>query len=489
MIPPAELPCNAGAIRWRSNITIDGPTLTDQFGISDFMDAMGDEIVILDRTGVIIATNAAWRQFSCENGGDAVHSFVGSNYLDICRSSEGPSSAEARIIPDGFERTLRTGKQFRCEYPCDSPTVKRWFELTTNRFVRDGETYLIVQHRNITERHVDHVDIEQAFINSNAMVALVATTSDAILSYNLEGKIITWNRAAQKLYGYTEAEALGRSLEMLYPEDWKTPLTYYRDEILAGRLESFEATRVAKDGTKREVWISGAPIRSLDGDVVAISNIHRDVTEIRQAEKARDLIAHEVIHRAKNMLSVVIAIQRQTARNEHTIEGFQRSFEARLMSLAQSTDLLVKSAWTSVDLIDLVNAHLEPFADPNDLRHEFSGPQVNVQPQGVQAIGMAIHELATNSAKYGAFRKTGGRIKIEWSVEQGDDDPTLRFRWYEFGFEINKPSKSNGFGSTVLTALAPAMIGAKTELDIGSRGLEWTISVPAEHFVTRTSEI
>ena len=443
---------------------------------------MQDEIAILDSTGVIVATNKAWQQFSVENGGDAPPSFVGSNYLDICRSAEGPSSAEATIIPDGFAHTLRTGEQFRCEYPCDSPTVKRWFELTANRLTQDGESYLLVQHRNITIRHIEREEIEQAFINSSAMVAMIATMSDAILSYDLNGRIITWNRAAEQLYGYSEKEALGQSLELLYPNDWPKTVDYYRDEILAGRLERFEATRVAKDGSVHEVWISCAPIRSADGDIVAISNIHRDVSEVRNAEKARDLIAHEVIHRAKNMLSIVVAIQRQTARVETTVQGFMRSFEGRLRSLSQSTDLLVKSAWTSVDLTDLISSHLEPFVDPSDKKYTASGPSLRLQPQCVQAIGMAFHELGTNSAKYGALKQNEGWIEITWYIAQDDNGPKLHLSWHEGGIVVEKTAVRKGFGSTVLTSLSPTMINAETAYDLSAQAIAWTIKIPSEQF-------
>jgi PAS domain S-box-containing protein len=467
-----------------SKISNECQKLMQRFDVSGFMDAMQDEIAILDSTGVIVATNKAWQQFSLENGGDAAPSFVGSNYLDICRSAEGPSSAEATIIPDGFAYALRTGDQFRCEYPCDSPKVKRWFELTANRLTQDGENYLLVQHRNITTRQIEHDEIEQAFINSSAMLALIATTSDAILSYDLNGRIITWNRAAEQLYGYSEQEALGQSLDLLYPADWPKTVEYYRDEILAGRLERFEATRVAKDGSLHEVWIGCAPIRSTDGDIVAISNIHRDVSEVRNAEKARDLIAHEVIHRAKNMLSIVIAIQRQTARVETTVQGFMLSFEGRLRSLAHSTDLLVKSAWTSVDLMDLISSHLEPFVDPKDKFHTVSGPPLRLQPQCVQAVGMAIHELATNSAKYGALKQNGGGIEIEWSIEQDDGGPQLHLKWHESGIVVEQKTERKGFGSVVLTSLAPAMIDAETAFDVTANTIDWTITIPSQHFYT-----
>lgn len=457
----------------------------DGIDVQAFIDAISDEVVILDEEGIIIAANAAWDRFCQENGGDTANCYRGVNYLDTCECAVGISSAEASIIPDGFAKTLQTGETFHCEYPCDSPTVKRWFELTANRLVRNDRPYLIVQHRNITTRYVEREAVEHAHITASAMAALVATTSDAILSYDLDGRIITWNRAAERLYGYAEAEVLGKSLELLYPPDWPKRVGYYRDEILAGRLESFEATRVSKDGTYREVWISCAPIRDVSGEVVAVSNIHRDVTEVRRAERARDLIAHEVIHRAKNMLTIVTAMLRQTARVERTQEDFIRSFEARVTSLSESTDLLVKSAWKSIDLVDLIARHLDPFVGQDDPRLIISGPSVSLQPQCVQAVGMAIHELATNSAKYGVLSQNDGQISIAWSIEPGET-PMLQLSWRETSAAGDWAPQRKGFGNTVLTQMAPALLDTRSSYDISPGRVDWAITVSNAHFEPKT---
>lgn len=446
------------------------------------IDAMSDEVAILNGHGFIVATNAAWNAFCRENGGDTSHSYLGTNYLDVCRNLVEGSSAEAALVPEGLEATYRTGEAFQCEYPCDSPTTKRWFELTANRLVLGHETYLIVQHRNITKRRTERDAVETARITSETLAGLIATTSDAIISYDLDGNILTWNPAAEKLYGYREAEVLGRSLEILFPRDWPHPVSYYRDRIMAGQLEKFEATRLAKDGTELEIWISGAPIRSESGEVIAISAIHRDITEMRRTERARDLISHEVIHRAKNMLTIVTSIQRQTARIETTLEGFTRSFGARISSLAKSTDLLVKSAWEAITLSDLIEGHLEPFVASTDPKMSISGPQIMLKPQCVQTIGMALHELATNSSKYGVLAREEGRIEIGWSIDPGSPAPLLRLTWIEMSSLANWATHRSGFGSTVLTQLAPSMLGAETRYEITAGKVHWSIAIPAEHF-------
>lgn len=468
--------CNPRNVPIQNTSEIDA--LSSVVGV---LNALDDEVAILDTAGCVVAANTAWERFRVENGGEPGSCSVGSNYLAACVSAEGSSSTAARIVADGLSAALKTGTTFRCEYPCDSPTEKRWFELTTNRYQQDDRTYLIVQHRNITKRHVERKEIEQAYINSNAMAALIATTSDAVMSYDLNGNIITWNAAAEQLYGYDKTEIVGQSLETLYPENWPQRVTYYRDEIIAGRLQDFEATRVAKDGTERDVWVSCAPIRNSEGEIIAISNIHRNVTEVRKAERARDLIAHEVIHRAKNMLSVVSAIQRQTARTAQTLEDFNRSFGARLASLSKSTDLLVHNAWTSVSLANVVAGHLEPFASvESDQRVVIAGPHIDLQPEAVQTIGMAIHELATNSAKYGVLQQHRGQIAISWATE--DEDGLLQFQWLETGILVDGKLTRKGFGHTVLTAHAATMLDAKTIYGMDADGVAWEIKVPSAHF-------
>lgn len=460
---------------------IDDRDLLGTLGITDFMNALPDEIAVLDSSGRIVLVNDAWRRFAVENDG-ASDGYVGANYFDVCTAAYGDSSTQAQVILEGLTQALSTGKSFSSEYPCDSPTAKRWFELFATQLTHDGASFLLVQHRNITMRHVQKQTVDAAFISNSAMSALVAGTSDAILTYDLEGRITTWNPAAEKLYGYTSAEAIGQSLEILYPPDWPHPVTYYRDEIIAGRLDRFEATRLAKDGTAREVWISCAPIRGSTGEVVAVSNIHRDVTEIRKIEKARELVAREVVHRAKNMLAIVSAIQRQTARGETSIEGFQKKFAARIRALAKSTDLLANESWTTVALHDLAREHLGPFIEADDPRVRLCGPPVGLPPQAVQAVGMALHELATNSVKYGALTHDAGQIELAWTVSAKGATPVLDITWWERGLAEKTENPTSGFGSSVLTSIASSMLDTRSCHEISDDEVRWGISIPNEHF-------
>ncbi|MFN3208112.1 MAG: PAS domain S-box protein [Roseovarius sp.] len=452
--------------------------------MTEFIDALPDEFVIVASDGTVVAANSAWKQFSAENDG-APEGYVGTNYFDVCLEAGDASGTEARLIAEALQDTLNTGNPFVCEYPCDSPTVKRWFELTATRVTFEGKPYLTIQHRNVTQRHNERDALRRTTVDSSALAALVAGTSDPILSYDLEGRIVSWNPAAERLYGYSSDEIMGRSLEIMYPEGHDKPVSWFRDEVIAGRLERFEATRIAKDGTPREVWISCAPIRGADGDVVAISNIHRDISEIRKAEKAREMMSREVIHRAKNMLTIVSAIQRQTARSAETPEEFHKHFADRISALSRSTDLLVTGNWDDVDMRDLVIGHLRPFTTPDDPRIGVSGPDLRLMPQAVQTIGIALHELATNAMKYGALARDDGEIHVTWKPVQDAEGAGLDLSWRETSpTELTEAQEvtKQGFGNTVLTSLAPSMLGTGAEYELDGEGVLWRIRIDSQHY-------
>lgn len=457
--------------------------LRTDLDINTFIDAIGDEIAVLDSRGRIVAVNEAWRAFCRQNAGDSETYYVGYNYLRTTRYSTGPSSAEASIVADGLTGILDGDPLFRCEYPCDSPTEKRWFEIMASPLDYSGGRHIIVQHRNITTRHLERLATEEAHLRAETLAALVASTSDAILSYDLDGNIVTWNRAAQRLYGYTAEEAVGQSLEILYPPNWPKRVTEYRDEIIAGSLRSFEAIRVAKDGSERNVWITCAPIRSPDGGIHSISNVHRDVTEIRRAEQAREIIAQEVIHRAKNMLAVVTSIHRQTARSANSLEEFAKIFGGRIEALARSTDLLVSGNWTTVPLDNLIDTQLRPFRARTIAALSWKGPRVLLHPEAVQVVGMAMHELATNSAKHGVLSRNSGSVEIGWEYRSANSSQDLWINWSETCVEGSITPTNGGFGRMVLTELPKTMLDADPSYGIADNVLHWCLSISDRHYL------
>src|SRR5262249_30546737 len=152
----------------------------------------------------------------------------------------------------------------------------------------------------------------------------------------------------------------------------------------------------------------------------------------------------------KNLLAVIQGMARQTAATSLTTADFLNRFAARLQSLAGSHDLLVQENWQSASMVDLVRSQLGHYFDEANERILFSGPQIRLKPEAVQNIGMALHELATNAAKYGALSAPSGRVTIEWQVEEGADGaPRLRICWEEEGGPRVTEPQHKGFGRVV----------------------------------------
>jgi two-component sensor histidine kinase len=186
----------------------------------------------------------------------------------------------------------------------------------------------------------------------------------------------------------------------------------------------------------------------------------------------------EINHRAKNMLSVVDAIAHQTATRNP--EDFIECFTERIQALSANQDLLVRNEWKGVEIDDLVHAQLAHFADLIGSRIAVQGPRRRLNPASAQAIGLAVHELATNAGKYGALSTDRGRVDICWDTN-GD---TFTITWIERDGTISPP-KRRGFGTIVMEAMAERSLGGEVALDYAPSGLSWRLVCPAANALER----
>ncbi len=258
---------------------------TELSTLQPFIDAMQDGVAIVAQDGTIIGVNKTWRQFSCANGGDQASDCLGVNYLHICQKSSTDGDNLATSIERGISGVLTNGNEFLAEYPCHSATEKRWFEVVARPFELLGYRLALIAHRNVTSRKLAQVEANYAEQNAQNLAAIVTTMPDAVIAFDLEGRITNWNAAAKTLYGYERDEVVGQSMEILYPPNWPKRVKAYISEIITSELKYFDAVRQTKLGGLRTIAITAAPIRSEAGEIVGISNVHRDVTHKREAEQ------------------------------------------------------------------------------------------------------------------------------------------------------------------------------------------------------------
>lgn len=227
-----------------------------------------------------------------------------------------------------------------------------------------------------------------------------------------------------------------------------------------------------EDGLVRWVAAKGRGIFDAKGRCVRVVGTALDITERKEAEQRQLLLAREVDHRARNALAVVQAIVRLT--KSDTKETYVRAVEGRIQALAQAHTLLSESRWHGADVKRLVVEEIAPYGGADPARVRADGPAVSLAPERAQSLALALHELATNSAKYGALSVPEGTLTVNWSVE----DSALALRWVEAGGPAVVPPTSHGFGTKIMNASIKHQIGGNVAFDWLPSGLQCALQIP-----------
>jgi PAS domain S-box-containing protein len=291
------------------------------------------------------------------------------------------------------------------------------------------------------------------------------------------------NQTFARIVGYPRDELVSKSVhDITHPDDLES--SFAQDERLrSGKVDSYEMEKryVRRDGTPVWVHITGTAVRQNDGSVDHFVTVIQDMSERKRAEEQVRLLMREMNHRAKNMFSVVDAIAHQTATRNP--EDFIERFSERIQSLSANQELLVQNEWNGVDIGALVRAQLAHFADLIGSRIVAQGPMLRLKAVGAQAIGMALHELATNAGKYGALSTETGRVDIRW----GTDGDTFTMDWVEReGPPVCAPTQ-RGFGTIVMEAMTERSLDGTVALDYAPSGVTWRLTCPAESSLEPTA--
>jgi two-component sensor histidine kinase len=200
----------------------------------------------------------------------------------------------------------------------------------------------------------------------------------------------------------------------------------------------------------------------------------RDITQRKASDDHISLVNRELSHRAKNLLTVIMAMARCTAAEATSASAFTDAFYDRLYGLSRSHDLLVSHNWIGADLHSLVMQQLKPFVVGGSPRLRVSGGNILLPPASAQCFGMALHELATNSVKYGALSVAGGSVTV--SCEPSGDGHLVT--WSEAGGPIVAPPTRRGFGAVVVEDMVSECFGCQARLNFAPTGLTWSVLVP-----------
>ena len=335
---------------------------------------------------------------------------------------------------------------------------------TSGVFSHDGEFlgYFAILKDLQTKKNQDTAN---AFL-----AAIVRGSPDAIVSTDVDLRVRTWNSAAEGMLGYTFAEVEGKHVSSFMPDmdlDIQNP-------AVRGKVHRFETELTRRDQGTLHVSIVASPLLNAAKVPTGWSILCSDVTERKRQEEHRRFIMRELSHRAKNLLAVIMAMFRSTADTSPSFTDFEADFALRLKGLAKSHDLLVHGEWVGASLQALIAVQIRPFIGPTS-RITIAGPDVHLQPAATQSIGLAVHELSTNAAKYGALSSPMGFVEI-FTVLEADG---VRLTWRERGGPPVKPPARRGFGSAVIEDMVANTMGAPAALRFERDGICWSVFIPS----------
>ncbi len=431
-----------------------------------FDNAPGLVVVLAGPDHVIEYANPAYAEFAGRED------LVGQRYRD---ARPGPS---LQATLDRLDQVFRSGKAFvgralpsTVPRP-DGTSGVRYFDYVYQPLAgADGRTEGIIgQAQDVTERVLAH----QALAATEERLELaVRASAIGVWEWRLDTNAMIYSAEARAICGFAPDEpvTLDMVVAVTHPEDLPQTMAQSvraRDPAIRD-TSPYEYRIVRPSGAQRWVLANGRAVfeESPSGETAATRYVGTilDITERKQAEERTILLAHEVDHRARNLMSVIQGTVRLSGAK--SAKDLRDGLTGRINALARAHQLLADSRWRGADLRRLIEEELAPYSLGDERRCRISGPDAALPASGAQALAMAIHELATNAAKYGALSDAAGVVAVDWSVEADH----LTIRWRERGGPPVSAPSHHGFGATLLSRALAGVPGGKTQLDWRPDGL------------------
>ena len=289
---------------------------------------------------------------------------------------------------------------------------------------------------------------------------------------------LRYTSISNPLLGLGVDEVVGRTDEEILPAASRAAVIALKREVLAGGAASDGEVSIAEGAGEHWFDLHVEPLRDRTGATVGVSCAAVDVTARKEGEAHLRLLLRELTHRSKNLLAVIQAIARQTARHTDTIERFIEQFGARLQALATSHDLLVQEGWHGAQLHQLIRSQLAQHLDGRAERVTVDGPAVALRPEAAQSLGLALHELVSNALRYGALSDARGRVSVTWRLREPSEGGGLEILWAEQGGPpVTSPQRS-GLGRLVIERNLPRALDGEAELTFDPAGARFRVLVP-----------
>jgi two-component sensor histidine kinase len=374
-------------------------------------------------------------------------------------------------------RAVLAGESFDgAEAVVENPDGKRWVARVHVAPLRDADGSLVGAincFQDVTREHEMRGDLHRQ--RRTFDLAMIASKMGT-WRYTIADNICLYDDNAQKLYGLTDGRFLHDEAgvkDKFHPDDMEQMWARVAKALDPNGDGRYDVEYRVKqlDGSWR--WLSAWGAVEFEGEgparkPVAIAGASRDLSELKRAEETRRMLVNELDHRVKNTLAIIQSIVLQTLRGATDLEAARGAIDARIISLAAAHDLLTQRSWSGADVGDVVARALAPFSAG---RVAVAGPSLDISPKQTLALSLALHELATNAAKYGALSRPEGRVALNWEARDG----TLQLEWRESGGPIVVPPRRRGFGSRLLEGGLFRDSNERTRLEFAAEGVRCSI--------------
>lgn len=437
------------------------------------IESMDDALVAKDLSGTVISWNpAAQRLF-----GFSADEMIGQSIrrlIPLERQQEEDeilaSIVTGKRVPQFLTERLHKDGHLINVFVTVSPVIDREGRIVgASKVARDASAFVATQ-RELEAR-------EQRFRMLADNISQFTWVTDA------NGTFVWFNRRFEEFTGLTLADMVeGSRHAVVHPDHVDRVNASFKHSIETGEEWEDLFPMRSKDGQFRWFLSRAQPIRDADGKVVQWFGTNTDITDQREEAEQTGLLLREASHRSKNLLATVQALARRSA---HGNPEFFERFEERMVGLATVQDLLFKGHWREVSVAELVRRQLVFLGEMTHQIHA-DGAACALTPQTAEAVGMALHELATNSLKYGALSVPHGKVAIEWSADPARS--AFRIAWREEGGPPVAPPTRKGFGTTLIRDLPRAKLDAEVELEFAPGGVTWTLAGEGLLAVDETGE-
>ena len=437
-------------------------------------DRAGVGIAQIDTAGRYLLVNDRY----CELIGRPLGEVLAARIQDYTHNEDLPASLDA------FIRVIETGVPATIEHRhVRADGTEIWLSniVSVGRSEGGEAEYVLILAQDIAARK----ETERALIRAQSdLRMLLDSAADGFYCVDRDGKTTLCNAAFLRMLGFErEEDVLGRDMHELIHRSLPEGFSHSRDDC--------PVLRTARNGTHAHVTDEhflrrdgkGLPVEYWARPVVREGQIQGavctfvDATGHQQSQARQQLMNREMAHRMKNTLAMVQAIVGQTLRRAGSTKDAIHAINQRLAALGHAHTALTRTRWGNASIMEVIEGAIAAHrAEAGRIR--MNGPKMDLGAKAVLAITLALHELSTNAAKYGALSGDTGTVTIDWSVTGGAADSRFRLSWTERGGPPVSPPQQKGFGSRLIADSIGADLKGEAKLAFDARGVTWTLDAP-----------